>query len=113
MAQDTPKLEYLLYAPKASNERDNYATFSDRMGFGADPRMRAQFSEDVRCHVNSLELRFLRKFDNKGVFKAMILGFLEEYGEVYWGLENRDHLCEKDPQRGFLRPRDAQRPESR
>ena len=114
--------EYLHYAPTPHLASDRnkhvYRTYLDRLGFKPedDPdatQVRPNFIKDLRSHVCVPETMLLRKEDNPPVFKALVQGFLAAYGPDYWGRQARGHLVVSDPLKGFLHPRDSQRPNSR
>lgn len=75
--------------------------------------IRVQFVQEVKEHTQEPECLFLRKEDNAAAFDELMSGFLRKRGSYYWGVENRDHLAEQDTSKGFLYPRDAERPNSR
>ena len=75
--------------------------------------VRVQFVQDVKEYTQEPECLFLRKQDNGAAFDELIHGFLRKRGSYYWGTENRDHLVEQDASKGYLYPRDAERPNSR
>ncbi|MCJ1479059.1 hypothetical protein MMC13_007743 [Lambiella insularis] len=115
-------MAYLDYNPspfdKADARRQNYKSYLDRLGFDhwdieIALEARLQFIGDLRAHLCVPETVHLRKSDNPAAFHALINGFLLEHGTKYFGETERDHLAEKDPQKGFLYPRDAQRENSR
>lgn len=113
---------YLDYEPrtfiKGDTKHFTYRSCFDRLGFDhwdneTALEARLQFIRDLRAHLCVPETRCLRRKDNPAAFRALILGFLEKHGQMYFGKANRAHLAEKDPRKGFLYPRDAQRDGSR
>lgn len=71
------------------------------------------FNEDMSAHVKPPSHKFLTSEANQEALKIIVLEFLAEYGPTYWGVGNRGHLQEPDAHKGFLCPRDAERPRSR
>lgn len=117
----TTAMEFLTYAPQARNRKTNNHNYLDQLGFekGSEAAedeaflTRAAFVKDLRNHVKSSDFEYLLKVDNEQAFEMMIKGFLLKYGTTYWGASKRSHLVEKDPAKGFLCPRDAERKDSR
>jgi hypothetical protein len=109
---------YESYAPGTyQSSSPSTKTFLDKLGFkpksvkaAADARHR--FEKDIRAYVCTPIWQYLRKEDNAPAFSALINGFLEKHGTYYWGMENRDHLAEPDPSKGYLCPRDYRREDS-
>ena len=75
--------------------------------------MRQALVDNMDGHVQHTSHRFLLKIENPQALKVVVLEFLAEYGPVYWGNSERDHLKEPNILKGFLCPRDATRPDSR
>lgn len=106
--------DYSPMAPPHEGKGVCYRTCLDRLGMKQDAmNARIQFVQDVKEHTQEPECLFLRKEDNAPAFVELISGFLRKRGSYYWGTGNRDHLMEQDISKGFLYPRDAERPNSR
>ena len=90
----------------------SYDNFLDELGF-ANADKRAEFVVKVHDHVDGSVFRYLREHEKPKEFEKMVRGFLEKYGEVYWGATGRRHLLQQDTEKGFLCPRDASSPCSR
>lgn len=114
-------MKFLNYAPPARALGTTYTNFLDELGFEAENEAaagnpvntRLAFISDLRDHVDSSYSKYLRKRDNEKAFEKMIEDFLSKHGAIYWGPSQRDHLTEKNPLKGFLYPRDAERKDSR
>ena len=101
------------YEPQRTSPGDAYDTFLDELGFTNNVAKRNEFVDELVTHADSSMFRYLRREENPKEFGEMVLDFLRSYGDKYWGVTARRHLCEPNPQRGFLCPRDAFRPYSR
>ena len=102
------------YHPTRRTPGDNYDAFLDELGFRAGAiDARTDFIGDLTKHVDYSTFRYLRQSKNPLEFKKMVLDFFTKHGEKYWGLTERTHLSERDPNKGFLCPRDAARINSR
>lgn len=107
---------YRFYAPARSAKPTSYAACLDQLGFKPEQRAskaRTAFLSELRAYVDTSCHKFLRKRDNEPAFKTVVAEFLKKYGLTYWGHTRRGHLDESDASRGFLYPRDAERPSSR
>ncbi|KAL9120469.1 MAG: hypothetical protein Q9187_002979 [Circinaria calcarea] len=117
LTEPVPRAAYLDYCPMAPSHEGkalNYRTCLDRLGMKEDALdIRVQFVQEFKQHTQEPECTFLRKEDNGAAFDELIAGFLRKRGSYYWGTGNRDHLLEPDTSKGFLYPRDAERPNSR
>ena len=67
----------------------------------------------MKIHLSSPSHKFLNRHTNPEAFRIMVSEFLAQYGPIYWGDSERDHLVEPDTLKGFLYPRDAQHVGSR
>lgn len=105
---------FLAYAPTKDSAR-SYPTFLDALGFKAEAAsMRLQLIAELKAHVDArIDFKLVRASENPVEFRKMVLDFLDSHGIRFWGPTQRDHLAEKDPKKGFLMPRDAERHESR
>lgn len=102
------------YQPKRTTPNDSYNAFLDELGFGSGAdRERIEFISDLTKHVDYSTFRYVRQSKNPIEFKKMVLDFLTKHGAKYWSLTERNNLAEKDPNKGFLCPRDATRANSR
>ena len=102
------------YQPTRRTPGENYNAFLDQLGFKTDANIkRTNFIDDLTRHVDYSTFRYVRQQKNPLEFKKMVLDFFTKHGEKYWGLTERNHLSESDPNKGFLCPRDAARTNSR
>ena len=107
---------YLSYAPIPSSTCPSRNHFFVKLGFKSEDDsdyMRHTFIKNMHNHVQHKSHRFLCRQANPEALDIVILEFLAEYGPVYWGRSERDHLEEPDISKGFLCPRDAERANSR
>ena len=107
---------YLSYVPSASSTSSSFKHFFEKLGFRTDDqtqKIRDTFIANMDNHVQHRNHRFLLKAKNPRAYKVIVSEFLAEYGSVYWGSSERDHLEEPNPLKGFLCPRDATRAKSR
>ena len=105
---------WMTYQPERSTAGDSYNNFLDELGFASNNAdKRSDFVDHFKDHVDSSTFRYVRQYSNEVEFETMVLDFLRMYGLEYWGLNDRHHLQERDPNKGFLCPRDAQRSNSR
>ena len=106
---------YLTYAPGFTGSARNYDQCFRKLGFKIDSSSeipRANFVEALSAHTGNPEDKFLRQADNERAFKTLVSRFLVKHGGIYWGHSDRSHLEEQDVTKGFLYPRDANRPSS-
>ena len=75
--------------------------------------MRDSLATDMNSYVRSSHHMFLNEASTTDTLKVAVSEFLAQYGPIYWGVDNRDHLHEPDILKGFLCPRNAQREDSR
>ena len=102
------------YSPERIDEGDSYDTFLDELGFlSGSLDQRIKFMDDFTNHVDYTTFRYARQSGNEREFNKMVLAFLSKYGAKYWGPIERRHLRERDPEKGYLYPRDALRSHSR
>lgn len=94
---------------------DSYDYYFDLLDFNNDCPMRDKLKYTINNHIVNAGCNFLRYRDNVMVFDALVAKFLKLHGPTYWGPQpsKRSHLKEMDPNKGFLCPRDAQRPGSK
>ena len=114
-----PEYKYLFYSPMSSTSSASFTqeNYFDLLGFkpagSGFPDMRDRLASDTNLCLRSTHDTFLNKVLTKDTLKVAVSAFLEKYGRIYWGIDNRDHLQEPDISKGFLYPRDAQREDSR
>lgn len=112
----TPSDLYLSYAPTPRSSQVSHSQFFEKLGFksaSTSGDMRDKFIANMKDHVQDPSYKFLTKAANPEAFKILVGEFLAEYGPIYWGNSERDHLEEQDIHQGFLCPRDALRADSR
>ena len=105
---------FLTYSPRSSAPKEgSYTYFLDCLGFKTNSKRRDQLIMQIRGHVDPSLYRFLRRSDNPKAFKTMVDEFLNLHGRRFWGPTDRRHLQQPDASKGFLYPRDTERPKSR
>ena len=80
---------------------ESYDKYFDELGFANDPDKRAEFVAKIHDHVDGSVFRYLRENEKPKEFEKMVRGFLEKYGEVYWGATCRRHLIQQDTENNF------------
>lgn len=76
--------------------------------------MRSDFVVDLKTYIEpATAFKYVRLNDRPEEFRKMVLGFVQLHGAKYWGTSNREHLMESNVNKGFLVPRDTERPNSR
>ena len=107
---------YQEYVPRYQGPARSFTTCFQKLGFKIDPGSelkRENFIAAMKKQVDSSDLKYLRPTDNEVAFSVMVDEFLVQHGRYYWGVHNRDHLEEEDSSKGYLYPRDADRPVSK
>lgn len=114
LAATSGEFHWMTYRPERSTVGDSYNSFLDELGFTSkDASKRSAFVDQFKDYVDSSTFRYVRQHENEVQFKNMVLDFLRVFGLKYWGPNDRHHLQERDPAKGFLCPRDANRSSSR
>lgn len=116
MTVDSPDA-YLHYSPLPPDPTlfGNYRGCLYKLGFKQEEAERGvnhELIKDLKAYLEGTAYFYLRKCDNPAAFKTLVLEFLEKHGPRYWGHSQRQHLEEKEPCKGYVYPRDAQRGES-
>ena len=104
---------FLTYAPQSGDYRKGYAKYLDMLGFRDIRMCREEFLKDVNKHINPQRATLVSQLSSGETLTTLVPEFLLECGDFWWGEEVRGHLEEKDSLKGFLCPRDAERPGSR